>query len=80
MYSVTLQFFKYPATPHWRHDMTYLGEDQHGVWLGAPLGTVIQRGTEDPMSWHNPFVQLIQPARPWIPIFNVEPDRTEIYV
>lgn len=80
MYPVTLQFFKYPDTPHWRHDLTYLGEDEHGVWLGAPLGTIIQRGAEDPMSWHNPFVQLIQPGRPWIPIFNVDPDRTEIYV
>lgn len=80
MYPVTLQFYKYPDTPHWRHDMIYLGNDHHGIWLGAPLGTVIQRGQEDPMTWNRPFVQLIQPGRPWIPIFNLEPDRTAIYV
>lgn len=80
MYPVTLQFYKYPDTPHWRHDLTYLGEDALGVWLGAPIGTIIQRGTEAPMSWHHPFVQLIQSDRPWIPIFNVDPDRTAIYV
>lgn len=60
--------------------MTYLGEDRHGTWLGAPLGTTIQRGDEPPMSWHRPFVQLIQPTTPWIPIWNLEPDRTAIYV
>jgi hypothetical protein len=32
------------------------------------------------MSWKYPFVQLIQPGRPWIPIWNVEPEKTEIYV
>lgn len=80
MHPVTLQFYKYPRTPHWRHEMIFLGEDDLGVWLGAPVDTIIQRGAEDPMTWHNPFVQLIQPGRPWIPIFNVEPDRTAIYV
>lgn len=77
---VTLQFYKYPDTLHWRHDMILLGEDGLGTWLGAPTGTIIQRGIEEPMSWHRPFVQLIQPTRPWIPIWNVDPDRTAIYV
>jgi len=60
--------------------MVYLGEDHHGTWLGAPTGTVIQRGEEPPMTWHRPFVQLIQSDKPWIPIWNVNPDRTAIYV
>jgi protein associated with RNAse G/E len=60
--------------------MVYLGEDHHGTWLGAPMGTVIQRGEEPPMSWHRPFVQLILPEKPWIPIWNVDPDKTAIYV
>lgn len=80
MESVTLQFYKYPDLLHWRHDMKLLGEDRFGIWLGAPLGTVIQRGHEDPMTWKHPFVQLIQPTRPWIPIWNVDPVSTEIYV
>lgn len=80
MTPVTLQFYKYPRTLHWRHDMVLLGEDHFGTWLGAPTGTVIQRGEEDPMSWKHPFVQLIQPGQPWIPIWNVEPEKTEVYV
>lgn len=77
---MTLQFYKYPRALHWRHDMVLLGDDEHGTWLGAPIGTVIQRAEESPMSWKHPFVQLIQPGRAWIPIWNVEPDKTEIYV
>ncbi len=77
---VTLQFYKYPRSLHWRHDMVLLGEDEHGTWLGAPIGTVIQRGEESPMGWKHPFVQLIQRGQPWIPIWNVEPEKTEIYV
>jgi uncharacterized protein len=80
MRPVTLQFYKYPDTPHWRHEMVLLGEDELGTWLGAPPGTVIQRGVEPALSWDRPFVQLIQPSRPWIPIWNVDPERTEIYV
>lgn len=60
--------------------MVLLGEDQYGTWLGAPTGTVIQRGEESPMSWKHPFVQLIQPGKAWISIWNVEPDKTAIYV
>lgn len=80
MVPVTLQFYKYPDTLHWRHDMVLLGEDHHGIWLGAPPGTVIQRGDEAPKSWPHPFVQLIQPERPWVPIWNLAPVKTEIYV
>jgi protein associated with RNAse G/E len=80
MTPVTLQFYKYPRTLHWRHDMVLLGEDHHGTWLGAPSGTVIQRGEEDPTIWKHPFVQLIQLDQPWIPIWNVEPEKVEIYV
>ena len=60
--------------------MVLLGEDELGIWLGAPPGTVIQRGVEDPIEWKHPFVQLVQPSKPWIPIWNVEPKTTEIYV
>ena len=34
---------KWPDRPHWEHDALRLGEDAHGVWLGAPLGTYLSR-------------------------------------
>ena len=34
---------KWPDQPHWEHDALRLGEDDHGVWLGAPPGTYMSR-------------------------------------
>ncbi len=41
-----LQFWKYPATVHWRHDAIALGEDDFGLWLGAREGWEAQKGLE----------------------------------
>ena len=65
-----VQYLKYPGTLHWRHDMVYLGGDEHGTWLGGPAGTVVQRGTEPARRWPYPFVQLIAPGRWWSLQFN----------
>ncbi|HET6636952.1 MAG TPA: DUF402 domain-containing protein, partial [Streptomyces sp.] len=35
---------KFDGSLHWHHTMTLLGEDEHGVWLGAPIGTVYGKG------------------------------------
>lgn len=71
----TLQFFKYPDHLHWRHDTTWLGEDSHGVWLGAMAGSIHQRGLEPAKPIRNDQVHLIPrddwwvftfcPAHPW---------------
>ena len=34
---------KWPDRPHWEHDAVRLGEDAHGVWLGACPGTLMSR-------------------------------------
>ena len=34
---------KWPDRAHWEHDALRLGEDDHGVWLGAPPGTYLSR-------------------------------------
>ena len=77
---VTVQFFKYPQRLHWRHEMKRLGEDKHGVWLGAPAGSVVQRGTEPAKKLDRPFVQLIPPAAFWSLIYNGEDNKYPIYV
>lgn len=76
---VTVQYYKYPRTLHWRHDLVHLGEDAHGVWLGAPLGTVVQRGQEPALTMDRLFVQLVPPDRWWTAIFN-QGFRTDVYV
>ncbi len=77
---VTVQYFKYPDILHWRHDMRYLGEDEHGVWLGAPAGSTVQRGTEPSLTWPTPFVQLV-PHRGWFTLLgNPQESKHSIYV
>lgn len=77
---ITVQFFKYPDRLHWRHEMLRLGEDEHGVWLGAPPGTVVQRGMEPPMTLDHRFVQLIPPASYWSMIYNGEDHKYPLYI
>lgn len=79
-FMITVQFFKYPDRLHWRHTMDRLGEDEHGVWLGAPAGTPLQRGSEPPMALDRPFVQLIAPGAFWSLIYNGEDYRCPIYI
>jgi len=77
---ITVQFFKYPDRPHWRHEMVRLGEDRHGVWLGAAAGSVVQRADEAPITLADPFVQLIPPSAYWSLIYNGEDNRYPFYV
>jgi len=68
--TIVVQYFKYSGDLHWRHDMVYLGHDEHGIWLGGPAGTTVQRGHEPAKQWPSPFVQLIAPGRWWTMFFN----------
>lgn len=61
-----LQFFKYPDTPHWRHEAVWLGEDDHGVWLGASKGSVVQRGLEPARRIRQHQVHLVPRDDWWV--------------
>jgi protein associated with RNAse G/E len=61
--------------------MTELGRDGFGVWLGAPVGTVVQRGDEPEKTHPHGFVKLVPPGRWWTAIWNAgNAGRFEIYV
>ena len=78
---IVVQYFKYSGDLHWRHDMHYLGTDEHGTWLGGPAGTIVQRGHEPAKQWPSPFVQLVPFGRWWSLFFNGEhSDDYRIYV
>ena len=36
---VRVEFTKWGGWPHWAFDGLYLGEDEHGEWIGHPAGT-----------------------------------------
>lgn len=72
-------FTKYDGSLHWHQTLDHLGEDEHGIWLGAPAGRTAQRGTEPPIVFAAPFVMLVPPDRWWTAAFNGPPARAEIY-
>jgi hypothetical protein len=40
---VSVVMTKWGGRPHWRFDGVYLGADEHGDWLGFPVGTDYRR-------------------------------------
>jgi uncharacterized protein len=76
---VRVVYTKYDGSLHWHQTMQYLGEDEHGVWLGAPAGSAARRGSEPPIVFEQAFAQLIPRQQWWTAVFNGEPARTEIY-
>jgi protein associated with RNAse G/E len=72
-------YTKYDGHLHWHQTMLYLGEDEHGIWLGAPGGSTIRRGNEPPIVLDQPSAELIPPGQWWTATFNGEPAKTDIY-
>lgn len=76
---VRVVYRKYDGTLHWNYWTRRLGEDEYGVWLGAPGGTPLRKGDEvvQPVEW--PHVLLLPRDEWWTGAFNAPPHRTEIY-
>ncbi|HXB50646.1 MAG TPA: DUF402 domain-containing protein, partial [Streptosporangiaceae bacterium] len=58
-HDVRVVYTKYDGSLHWHQVMQYLGEDEHGIWLGGSAGSTTQRGDEPPIVLKQPFVGLI---------------------
>lgn len=76
---VRVVYTKYDGSLHWHQTMQYLGEDEHGIWLGAPAGLTTQRGSEPPITIEQPHVLLFPDGAWWTAVFNGEPVNTEVY-
>jgi uncharacterized protein len=76
---VRVVFTKYDGSLHWHQTMRYLGEDDHGIWLGGPAGSTAQRGSEPPIRFDEPMVQLVPAGQWWTAVFNAAPARVEVY-
>ncbi len=70
---------KYDGSLHWNQEATWLGEDEHGMWLGAPPNSESRRGYEPPVVHRQAHVLLFPRDAWWTAAFNDEPRRTEIY-
>lgn len=60
---VHVRFTKWNGALHWHYDVDRLGEDEHGVWLGGPEGTLVRRGSEPPIS--SPRFAILVPRDFW---------------
>jgi protein associated with RNAse G/E len=76
---VRVVYRKYGGGLHWNHAALLLGEDEHGVWVGCPAGTVGRRGDDPPTVWRRPFVMLFPRDAWWTATFNVDSHEMEIY-
>ena len=81
MDSVDVVLRKYDERPHRRTTTRRLGEDEFGVWLGSPRGTVVtySYGAKKPERTRHAAVRVIPPGRWWCAIFFAEPSTRDVY-
>ncbi len=77
---VEVRFGKWGDQPHWEMDLRYLGEDEHGDWIGARPGLHMSRpGLSATTTVET--AMLIPRGRPFIASFNGPGhDGCDIYV
>ncbi|MEU5860631.1 MULTISPECIES: DUF402 domain-containing protein [unclassified Nonomuraea] len=80
MSDVRVVFRKYGGALHWNHPGKVLGEDQHGVWVAVPGGTVARKGDGPAITWDTHAIMLFPRDAWWTASFNAAPHRTEVYV
>ncbi|HXS66283.1 MAG TPA: DUF402 domain-containing protein [Streptosporangiaceae bacterium] len=76
---VRIVYRKYDGSLHWHMTMTWLGEDEHGIWTGAIAPVTSQRGHEPPVIMEFTQVRLFPRGLWWTASFNAAPARTEVY-
>ena len=76
---VRVRYLKWPDRPHWAYDMVPIGEDDFGMWLWAPAGTVARRGDEPPEVQRHSFIELV-PREEWLTAIWNAGGKYEIYV
>jgi protein associated with RNAse G/E len=79
MTPIRVVYRKYDGSLHWNYATHRLGEDEHGVWVGAPAGTPVHRGDLATGPAEAPHVLLFPRDGWWTGCFNAAPHRTEIY-
>ena len=80
MTDVLVLYTKYDGSRHWHRTVHRLGQDEHGVWVGARAGATLQRADEPPVTVNHPHVGLFPRDQWWTAWFNGEPDPWEVYV
>ncbi|WP_049567876.1 DUF402 domain-containing protein [Nonomuraea sp. SBT364] len=80
MDDVRIVFRKYGGALHWNHAAKVLGEDEYGIWVTVPEGTVARKGEGSPVVWENHCLMLFPRDEWWAATFHSPPHKTEVYV
>jgi protein associated with RNAse G/E len=70
---------KYDGSLHWHMTMGYLGEDEHGVWVGTGPGNTMRKGDGPVVPIPHPNIGVLPRDGWWTGWFNGEPERVDIY-
>ena len=74
-----VRFTKWGGALHWHYDVERLGEDEHGLWVAIPVGTVLQRGHEPPTVEAQGCVGVVPWQGTWSALWNRHKE-PEVYV
>ncbi|MEV4568303.1 DUF402 domain-containing protein [Nonomuraea sp. NPDC049419] len=80
MNDVRIVFRKYGGALHWNHPGRVLGEDEHGVWVDVPGGTLARKGDEPPVTWETPVTMLFPRNAWWTASFHIPPHKSDLYI
>jgi protein associated with RNAse G/E len=76
---VRVVYRKYDGSLHWNQSAQLLGEDEFGVWCGAPAGTPVSRGDQLVNPAEHNHAMLFPRDGWWTASFNAAPHRTDVY-
>jgi uncharacterized protein len=76
---VRVIYRKYDESLHWHMDAEWLGEDEHGVWVGIARPTTMRKGNGPIVELDHASVNLFPRNQWWTAAFNASPAATEIY-
>src|SRR3954471_5745037 len=76
---VRVVYRKFDGSLHWNYETRLLGEDDHGIWVGADAGTSVYRGSVRTGPVEGPHVLLFPRQALWTACFNAAPHGLEIY-
>ncbi len=77
--TVAVIYRKYDGSLHWHLEARWLGEDEHGIWVGTSRPTAMRKGDGPLVELDHASVMLFPRDAWWTGAFNAEPARTEIY-
>jgi uncharacterized protein len=83
--AVAVRMRKWGDRPHWQFDCLYLGDDEHGTWLGFPRGTHMTRPGAEYVSPTDqlglvPAEGLPDAERGWLATFHAPGGPLSVYV